>query len=34
MVTLMVTKPDLDWAPPEELLAVMIDGLFHGLIAD
>jgi AcrR family transcriptional regulator len=34
MVTLMVTKPDLDWAPPEELLSVMIDGLFHGLIAD
>lgn len=34
LVTLMITKPDLEWAPPEELAAVMLDGLFHGLIAD
>lgn len=34
MITLMVTKPDLDWAPPEELTGVMLDGLLHGLIAD
>jgi AcrR family transcriptional regulator len=34
LVTLMITKPDLEWAPPEELAGVMLDGLFHGLIAD
>jgi len=34
MVTLMITKPDFDWAPPEELMGVMLDGLLHGLIAD
>jgi AcrR family transcriptional regulator len=34
MITLMVTKPDLDWAPPEELTEVMLDGLLHGIIAD
>ncbi|HEV7158086.1 MAG TPA: TetR/AcrR family transcriptional regulator [Caulobacteraceae bacterium] len=34
LVTLMITKPDLEWAPPEELARVMLDGLFHGLIAD
>jgi AcrR family transcriptional regulator len=34
MVTLMITKPDLDWAPPEELMGVMLDGLLHGLIVD
>ncbi len=34
MITLMVTKPDLDWAPAEELTQVMLDGLLHGVIAD
>jgi AcrR family transcriptional regulator len=34
MVTLMLTKPDFDWASPQELTDVMLDGLFHGLIAD
>ncbi|HEY1448527.1 MAG TPA: TetR/AcrR family transcriptional regulator [Caulobacteraceae bacterium] len=34
MITLMITKPDLDWAPPEELTGVMLDGLLHGVIAD
>ncbi len=34
MAALMITKPDVDWAPPEELLAVMLDGLLYGLIAD
>ena len=34
MITLMLTKPDLDWAPPEELTQVMLDGLLHGVIAD
>ena len=34
MVTLMISKPDFDWAPPEQLMGVMLDGLLHGLIAD
>jgi AcrR family transcriptional regulator len=34
MVTLMLTKPEFDWAPPEELSSTMLDGLLHGLIAD
>jgi AcrR family transcriptional regulator len=34
MVTLMLTKPDFDWAPADELTGVMLDGLLHGLIAD
>ncbi len=34
LVNLMITKPDFDWAPPEELTKVMLDGLLHGLIAD
>jgi AcrR family transcriptional regulator len=34
MTTLMVAKPDLDWAPPEELTRVMLDSLLHGVIAD
>jgi AcrR family transcriptional regulator len=34
MVALMITKPDFDWAPPEQLMRVMIDGLLYGLIAD
>lgn len=34
MVTLMLTKPDFEWAPPEELTRVMLDGLLHGLVTD
>ncbi|HEY7900244.1 MAG TPA: TetR/AcrR family transcriptional regulator [Caulobacteraceae bacterium] len=34
MVTLMLTKPDLEWKPARELTQVMLDGLLHGLIAD
>jgi len=34
MIALMITRPDFDWAPPEELTRVMIDGLLYGLIAD
>jgi hypothetical protein len=34
MVSLMITKPDLEWAEPEDLMAVMLDGLLHGLVAD
>ncbi len=34
MVSLMIAKPDFAWAPPEELLGVMLDSMLHGLIAD
>jgi len=34
ITTLMIAKPDLDWAPPEELTQVMLDSLLHGVIAD
>ncbi len=34
MITLMVTKPDLYCAPPEELTRVMLDRLLHGVIDD
>jgi len=34
MIALMITKPDFDWAPPEELMRVMLDGLLYGLITD
>ena len=34
MVTLMLTKPDFEWAPPEELTGLMLDGLLHGLVTD
>ena len=34
MITLMLAKPDIEWAPPAELTRVMLDGLFHGLVTD
>jgi hypothetical protein len=34
MVALMIAKPDFDWAPPEEISRVMIEGLLFGLISD
>jgi AcrR family transcriptional regulator len=34
MVALIITKPDFDWSPPDELMHVMIDGLLYGLVAD
>jgi hypothetical protein len=34
MVSLMITKPDFDWSPADQLMHVMIDGLLYGLIAD
>ncbi|HZZ35520.1 MAG TPA: TetR/AcrR family transcriptional regulator [Caulobacteraceae bacterium] len=34
LVALMITKPEFDWAPPDQLMRVMIDGLLYGLIAD
>jgi AcrR family transcriptional regulator len=34
LVSLMLTKPDRDWAPVEDLTRVLVDGLLYGLIAD
>ncbi|MDQ2861960.1 MAG: TetR/AcrR family transcriptional regulator [Pseudomonadota bacterium] len=34
LIALRMAKPDFDWAPPNELTAVMIEGLLFGLIAD
>ena len=34
MTAMMITKPNFDWAAPEEFMRVMIDGLLYGLIAD
>jgi AcrR family transcriptional regulator len=34
LVALMITKPSFDWAPAEQFMGVMIDGLLFGLIAD
>ncbi len=34
LVSLMITKPNVDWAEPKEITRVMIDGLLFGLITD
>jgi Transcriptional regulator len=34
VVALMITRPKFDWAPTDELLAVTLEGLMHGLLAD
>lgn len=34
VVTLTITRPNFDWAPTDELIAVTVDGLMHGLVAD
>jgi AcrR family transcriptional regulator len=34
LVSLMITKPSFEWAPPEEVTRLLIDGLLFGLIAD
>ncbi len=34
LVSLMITKPNIDWAEPKAITQVMIDGLLFGLIAD
>jgi len=34
LVSLMITKPDRDWASAEDLTGVLVDGLLFGLIAD
>ncbi len=32
LVALMITRPTVNWAPPEELTSVMVEGLLHGLV--
>ena len=34
LVTLVITKQDFNWAAPEVLTGVMLDGLLHGLTTD
>jgi AcrR family transcriptional regulator len=34
MVALLITRPDFEWAPQEELLRVTLEGLTHGLVVD
>jgi AcrR family transcriptional regulator len=34
VAAMMITRPTFDWAEPEEMMRVMIDGLLFGLIAD
>lgn len=34
VVALMITRPGFGWAPTDELLAVTLEGLMHGLVAD
>jgi AcrR family transcriptional regulator len=34
LIALRTAKPHFDWAPTDELTAVMLDGLLFGLIAD
>jgi len=34
MVSLMLTKPNFEWAPTEELTRVMLDALLHGIVTD
>ena len=34
LVTLMITRPTVKWAPAGELTSVMVEGLLHGLVSD
>jgi AcrR family transcriptional regulator len=34
LVSLMITKPNVDWAPAEDVTRVLIDGLLFGVICD
>jgi len=30
LVALMITRPNVDWAPADELITLLLDGLLHG----
>ena len=34
LVALMITRPSVDWAPADELTAVVVGGLLRGLVSD
>jgi AcrR family transcriptional regulator len=34
LVALRISRGSVEWAPDEELMSVMLDGLFHGLATD
>ncbi|MDB5454449.1 MAG: transcriptional regulator, TetR family, partial [Caulobacter sp.] len=34
LVSLLITKPGRAWAPADELMEVMLDGLLYGLVID
>ncbi len=34
VVSLLIAKPAFEWAPTEDLMAVAVDGVFHGLVID
>jgi AcrR family transcriptional regulator len=34
VVMLLITRPNFEWAPTDDLFAVTLDGLMHGLVAD
>jgi AcrR family transcriptional regulator len=34
LVALMITRPNVDWAPADELTSLLLEGLLHGLVAD
>lgn len=33
LVNLMVMRPNIEWAPAEQLTSLMVEGLLHGLVA-
>jgi hypothetical protein len=34
VVALMITRPNVDWAPAEQLISLTVEGLLHGLVTD
>lgn len=34
VVSMMIARPNFEWAPTDELIHVTLDGLMHGLVAD
>ena len=34
LVSMMIARPNFEWAPTDELIQVTLDGLMHGLVAD
>ena len=34
LVALMITRPNVDWAPADELTSLLLEGLLHGLVTN